>query len=218
MIPIPSPSSNGVHRSPVPAPAPPPVPTRVIELAPVGLDDGEGLQDVSPLRILEVKGVGNYFTAHFELARAYYAIPFKAQGSFSTEYQLLGKHVVDNPRLRPLVRPIVFIPAFVWSDSSTVLLPVKQNTYGQLVLLKLRTLQRRFPGYRAFQVWENTAKQYTVKWVPLDALEREVIDRHIFPTLDEITEVLTADAIDSIDVLADANPAVRALLTGKEVD
>jgi hypothetical protein len=217
MNPSRSTSSNGVHRPPAPAPAPPPAPTRVIDLATVVLDDGDALETVSPLGVRDVKGAGNYITANYDLAQAYQAVAHKAAGSYDTTYQLLSGGLASDPRLRPLVRAVVFMPAYAWGDGTTVLLPVRGDGYGQAVLLALRTLQRQFPGYRAFRIWDDARKRHVVKWVPLDPAERAILDRHAWPTPAEIVEALSADAFDSIEALAEANPAVRAILTGKEV-
>lgn len=178
---------------------------------------GGEIRPVDRLIVREISGIGRMFTPNLEQAYQFRGIAHKPPGSFETAYQIVAGAAGTDPLIAPLVRGIAFVPVLDWGSRDVVLRPVKMTTHGQYVIADLRTLQARFPGYKCYVVWDNAKRRHVVRWQDTNEAETEIVRAVDWPDVEVITEALASDAYDSVDMLAEVNEDVRALVNSREV-
>jgi hypothetical protein len=195
-----------------------PLPYRIPDLALAALPEGGDLRPVERLTIQDLKGPGAAFTADLDMALSFYALAYKPPGEYETQYHILTGDLLKDRRVMRLAGRTTFVPSLAWSSLEVVLLPVKGTTPGQRLIADLATLQKMFPKYKAYKMWDEVKRRHVVSWESLTLEEGDYIAKVTWPTRDDILEALEPIAFDDLHRLRSANDDVRTLLSARPVE
>jgi hypothetical protein len=203
----------------LPQPETLPTPKRTVDLSTAVLPGLGDYKLVDRLAVRELKGAGATFSPNLEGALAFHGLVYKPKGAFEAAHQIIFGPLLTNARVVSRAQRIVFLPVFDWGSLEIVLLPVKQTTYGQRVLVDLQQLQKKHSLHvKAFIQWEERRRRHVVYHDDLSQQEKTAIGQVKWPTREQILEDLAASAYNDINELADANQDIRTLLSAREVD
>jgi hypothetical protein len=196
-----------------------PTPKRTVDLSTVVLPGLGDYKVVDRLAVRELKGAGATFTPNLEGALAFHGLVYKPKGTFEPVHQIICGPLLTNARVVSRAQRVVFVPVFDWGSLEIVLLPIKQTTYGQRVLVDLQQTQKKQSlHFKAFIQWEERRHRHVVYHDDLSEQEKTAVAQAKWPTREQILEDLSTSAYNDINELAEANPEIRTLLRAREVD